>query len=61
MNKQIFICVQFIKNSGVKKDYRMVFSQIPCKIFARQCFFTGHMKFRTVNKITCRMPSANPY
>ena len=35
-------------------------SQIPCKIFATQCFFTGYLKHKTVNKTTCRTPSANP-
>ena len=36
-------------------------SQIPCKIFASQCFFTDHLKHKTVNKATRRMPSVNPY
>ena len=36
------------------------FSQIHCKIFAVQCFFTDHLKHKTVNKTTCRTPSANP-
>ena len=35
-------------------------SQIPCKIFTPQCFLTNHLKHKTVNKTTCRTPSANP-
>ena len=35
-------------------------SQIPCKIFATQCFFTDPLKPKIVNKITCRVPFANP-
>ena len=26
-----------------------------------QCFFTDHLKHKTVNKTTCRIPSANPH
>ena len=36
------------------------FSQIPCKIYATQCFFTDHLKHKTVNIMTCRTPSADP-
>ena len=46
----IIVTIIFYKN----------FSQIPCKIFATQCFFTDHLKHKTVNIMTCRMPSANP-
>ena len=35
-------------------------SQIPYKIFATQWFFTDHLKLKTVNKTTCRTPSASP-
>ena len=35
------------------------FSQITCKNFAKQCFFTDHLKHKTVNRTTCRMHSAN--
>ena len=35
-------------------------SQIPCKIFATQCFFTDHLKHKTVHKTACRTPSVNP-
>ena len=35
------------------------FSQIPCKIFGTLCFFTDHLKHKTVNKTICRMSSAN--
>ena len=34
-------------------------SQIPCKVFPAKCFFTDHLKQKTLNKTTCRMPSAN--
>ena len=34
--------------------------QIPNKTFAPQCFFTEHLDQKTVNKTTCRTPSANP-
>ena len=34
-------------------------SQIPCKIFATQCFFTDHLKHKLVDKTTCRVPSAH--
>ena len=30
------------------------------KTFASQCFFTDHWNHKTVNKKTCRKPSANP-
>ena len=33
-------------------------SEITCKIFATQCFFNDHLKHKTVNKTTCRIPSA---
>ena len=29
------------------------------KIFATQCFFTDRLKYKIVNKATCRMPSEN--
>ena len=29
------------------------------KIFATQCFFTDHLKHKTVNKTTYRTPSVN--
>ena len=32
--------------------------QIPCKIFPTQCFFTDHLKYKTLSKTTCRAPSA---
>ena len=35
-------------------------SQSPCKIFATQCFFTDHLKHKTVNKTTFSTLSANP-
>ena len=35
-------------------------SQIPCKIFPTQCFLTDHLKHWTLNKTTCRVPSADP-
>ena len=31
------------------------------KTFARQCFFTGHLNQKTVDKTTCRTPSGNPH
>ena len=34
-------------------------SQIAGKIFATQYSFTDHMKYKIVNKATCRIPSAN--
>ena len=34
-------------------------SQISSKIFASQCFLSDHLNKKTVNKTTCRMPSAN--
>ena len=34
--------------------------QIPCKIFAKQFFFTDHLERKTVNKTTCRTPLVNP-
>ena len=30
------------------------------KSLATQCFFTDHLKHKTVNKTTCRTPSVNP-
>ena len=35
-------------------------SQVPGKIFTTKSFFTNHLKHKTVNKSTCRMPSVNP-
>ena len=35
-------------------------SQIASKIFATQCLFSEHLNHKTVNKATCRTPSANP-
>ena len=35
--------------------------QVFCKTFATQCFLTDHLKHKTVNKTTCRMPLANPH
>ena len=46
----IIVTIIFIKN----------LSQIPRKIFAKQCFFTDHLKLKTVYITTCRTPSANP-
>ena len=40
-------------------SYKII-SQIPCKIFATQCFFTDHLKHKTVNKKTCGTSSAKP-
>ena len=34
--------------------------KLSSKVFATQCFFTDHLKNKTVNKSSCRMPSANP-
>ena len=34
-------------------------SQIASITFATQCFFTDHFNCKTVNKTTCRAPSAN--
>ena len=36
-------------------------SQILCKIFSTQCFFTDHSKYKMVNKTTCRTTPANPH
>ena len=35
-------------------------SQIACKTFATQCFYTNHLKHKTVNKTICKMPPVNP-
>ena len=44
----------------VTNIFIQLFFQIPCKIFATQCLFNDHLKRKTVNKTTCRIPSANP-
>ena len=36
-------------------------SQIANKTVDTQCFFTDHLNYKTVNKKTCRTPSANPH
>ena len=50
---------------GQKKDEselvtKLVGIIVTIKIFATQCFFTDHLKHKTVNKTTCRTPSASP-
>ena len=40
--------------------FHLKISQIASKAFATECFFTDHMNHRTINKTTCRTPSANP-
>ena len=32
---------------------------MPSKTFATECFFTDYLNHKTVNKTTCRTPSAN--
>ena len=60
-------CFWFLQKekNGVKTNLLRLLSsknlsQIPSKIFATQCFFTDHLKYKTVNKTTFRTPSANP-
>ena len=36
-------------------------SQTACKILATPRFFMGHLRHETVNEITRRTPSGNPY
>ena len=43
-----------------EKNLRKTFSQIHCEIFGTQCFFTNHLRHKSVNKTTCSTPSANP-
>ena len=31
------------------------------KTFATQCFFTDHLKHKSINKAICGTPSANPH
>ena len=38
-----------------------IISQIRCKAFVTQCFFTDHVKHKTVMKITFKTPSTNPH
>ena len=47
---------------GISYDYFYIKISLkfPLKIFATPCFFTDHLKHKTVNKTTCRAPSANP-
>ena len=57
------------KTEFVTKVVRIIFmtifiknlSQIPCKIFPTQRFLNDHLKQKTLNKTTCRMPSVNPH
>ena len=43
-----------------EKNLRKTFSQIHYEIFGTQCFFTNHLRHKSVNKTTCSTPSPNP-
>ena len=69
-------CFQFLRKSkiGVKANLQLTLyesvtqlqlflyinvSKTASKIFATRCFF-DHLKYKSLNKITCSTPSANP-
>ena len=58
------ICRNYSFYIIINYSYRLLscknISQIPCKIFAVQCYFTDHLKRKTLHKITLRTPLVNP-